>query len=278
MPNAEYHSDKGISNSNLNAASKSGRHFWDQKFGPPRASTHAFDFGTAAHALILPGEDINDVAVRMPEGMKKTTKEGKAFVAEHAGKILLNESDAYALDQMVESVNSHGFARGLLTGELKGKSEQSYFATDSDTGLRIKARPDFITTSEGSNLIIDLKTTTDASPKGFQKSMASFSYYKQAAWYLDVVELASGNRPDAFLFVCIEKQRPFNCAVYMADEEMLELGRKHAYEDLFKIHEWIRSGIYPGYSTQVEMISLPKWMLPKEDGTPDADHQPIELY
>ena len=276
MTNEEYHGHEAVSKSDLDAARQSGRHFFDKKFGPPQSSTAAFDLGTAFHAAALPGEEFDQVAIRMPEGLKKTTKEGKAFMAEHADKILLNNSDSYALDRMIESMTQHGFARGLLNGDWKGKSEQSYFATDSDTGTKVKCRPDFIL--DDGSLIIDLKTTQNASPKGFQKSVVNFRYYVQAAWYLDVVEMATGKRPDAFIFIAVEKTRPFNTGVYVADQAMIDLGRKHAYEDLFNIHEWTRSGIYPGYNAQAEMISLPKWMLPKEDGTPGADHQPIELY
>lgn len=277
MSNADYHKHKAISKSKLDAARKSGKHLYDILYGPPRESTAVLDFGTVFHAAGLPGEDFDSVAVRMPEGMKKTTKEGKAFVAEHRDKIILNASESYALDQMMLSMLDHPVSAGLLKGDLPGKSEQSFFAVEPDTGLEVKCRPDFML-NDGSNLIIDLKTTTDASPKGFQKSLVSFRYYVQAAWYLDVVEMSTGKRPDGFLFIAVEKQRPFATGVYVADEEMIKLGREHAMEDLRKIAEWQASGHYPGYSDRAEMISLPKWMLPKEDGTPAADHQPIELY
>ena len=275
MTNEEYHGHAAFSKSDLDAARKSGRHLFDKKNGPPRSSTAAFDFGTAFHAAALPGESFDSVAVRMPVGLKKTTKEGKAFVAEHADKIMLNTSDAYCLDQMMLSMLEHPVSSGLIKGELPGKSEQSFFAIEPETGLEVKCRPDFML-NDGS-LIIDLKTTTDASPKGFQKSLVNFRYYVQAAWYLDVVEMSTGKRPDGFLFVAVEKQRPFSTGVYVADEEMIKIGREHAMEDLRKIAEWKAEDRYPGYSDRAEMISLPKWMLPKEDGTP-ADHQPIELY
>ena len=276
MTNEEYHGHDAYSKSDLDAAHKSGRHLLDKKNGPKRPSTAAFDIGTALHAFALPGESLDSVAVRMPEGLKKTTKEGKAFVAEHAGKIILNTTDAHCLDQMMLSLREHPVSSALVNGELAGKSEQSFFATEPETGLEVKCRPDFML--DDGSLIIDLKTTTDASPKGFQKSLVNFRYYVQAAWYLDVVEMSTGKRPDGFLFVAVEKQRPFSTGVYVADEEMIKIGREHAMEDLRKIAEWKAEDRYPGYSDRAEMISLPKWMLPKEDGTPSADHQPIELY
>jgi len=275
MTNAEYHAHKAISKSKLDAARKSGRHLQDMLYGPPRESTAAFDMGTVLHASALPGENPDDIAVRMPEGMKKTTKEGKAFVAEHKGKIILNPSDAYVVDQMMLSLREHPFSASLVNGELKGKAEQSFFCTDKETGLELKARPDFL--MEDLSLIIDLKSTVDASPKGFQRSVANYRYFVQSSHYLDVIEGATGTRPQAFLFIAVEKTRPFSTAVYMADQAMIDLGKQQAREDLNNIAQWIADDKFPGYSERVEEISLPKWMLPKEDGTA-ADYQPIELY
>ena len=279
LTNAEYHAHEAISKSDLDAARKSGIHFLDKKEGPPRASTPFFDLGTAFHAGLLPGEDFSKVAVRMPKEItSKATKSGKEFAKEHEGKIILNHSDSYALDQMMLSVSQHPAASGLLNGELKGKSEQSFFCTDDgETELELKCRPDFML--DDGSLIIDVKTTTDASPNGFKKSLANFRYFVQAAFYLEVVEKATGRRPEAFIFVAVEKQRPFATGVYVADDECIRIGMEQAREDLMNIAKWKNTGIYPGYSSQAEMISLPKWMLPREDGAmPAADHQPIELY
>jgi len=275
MTNAEYHAHEAISKSKLDAARKSGKHLRDMLHGPPRESTAAFDLGTVVHAAGLPGESVDEVAVRMPEGMKKTTKEGKAFVAKNKGKIILSPSDGYLLDQMMLSLTEHPFTRSLVLGDLRGKAEQSFFCTDESTGLKLKARPDFIL--DDLSLIIDLKTTVDASPKGFQGSVARYRYHVQSSHYLDIVEGCTGTRPQAFLFVVVEKSRPFNTAVYKADSQMIEIGKQHAREDLDNIAKWMAEDHYPGYSERVEEISLPRWMLPKEDGT-SADHQPIELY
>jgi len=277
LTNAEYHAHEAISKSKLDAARKSGKHLQDMLFGPPRESTPAFDLGTVLHASALPGENPDEIAVRMPDGMKKTTKDGIAFKKEHQGKIILSPADAYLIDQMMLSLREHPFSASLVNGDLKGKAEQSFFCTDSETGLAIKSRPDYIL--DDYSLILDLKTTRDASPRGFQRSVAEFRYFVQASHYLDVVEGATGRRPEAFLFVAVEKTRPFSTAVYMADQAMIDLGKQHAREDLNNIAKWMSEDHYPGYSEQVEEISLPKWMLPREDGAmPAADHQPIELY
>lgn len=276
LTNAEYHAHPAISKSKLDAARKSAKHLEDMLYGPPRESTTAFDIGTVLHATALPGESPEEIAVRMPEGMNKRTKAGREFMAEHEGKIILNPSDAHVIDQMMLSLLEHPFSGSLVKGDLPGKAEQSFFCTDEATGLELKARPDFML-NDGS-LIIDLKTTLDASPKGFQRSIVSYRYHVQAAHYLDVVEKATGRRPEAFIFVAVEKARPFCVGVYCADDAMVEVGRQHAREDLDNIAKWMADGKFPGYSDRAEMISLPKWMLPKEDGTPADNTQPLELY
>jgi len=275
LTNADYHDHPAISKSKLDAARKSGKHLYDMLYGPPRESTTAFDLGTVLHASALPGENPDEIAVRMPDGMKKTTKEGIAFKKEHQGKIILSPADAYLIDQMMLSLREHPFSASLVNGELKGKSEQSFFSTDSETGLATKARPDHIL--DDYSLIIDLKTTRDASPRGFQRSVTEYRYFVQASHYLDVVEGATGRRPEAFLFIAVEKTRPFSTAVYMADQTMIDLGKQHAREDLDNIAKWMAEDHYPGYSERVEEISLPKWMLPQEDGAMPSS-EPIQLY
>ena len=74
MTNAEYHAHPAISKSKLDAARKSGRHLYDMLYGPPRDSTAHFDMGTVLHASALPGEDADEIAVRMPEALHDCTE------------------------------------------------------------------------------------------------------------------------------------------------------------------------------------------------------------
>ena len=62
----------------------------------------------------------------------------------------------------------------------------------------------------------------------------------------------------------------------MADQAMIDLGKQQAREDLNNIAQWIADDKFPGYSKRVEEISLPKWMLPKEDGG-QPEFEPITV-
>ncbi len=92
-------------------------------------------------------------------------------------------------------------AKKLLSAA--GKAEQSYFWTDKETGLGCKCRPDYM--FDDGSTIVDLKTTTDASLKGFSRSVCNFRYHVQAGFYLHGIEQSTGVRPDRFIFVAIER-------------------------------------------------------------------------
>ena len=107
-----------------------------------------------------------------------------------------------SFDQMMLSLREHPFSASLVNGELKGKAEQSFFCTDSETGLELKARPDFIL--DDCSLILDLKTTVDASPRAFSAALP-ISLLRAGIALPGRDEGATGTRPQAFLFVAVEK-------------------------------------------------------------------------
>jgi exodeoxyribonuclease VIII len=146
---------------------------------------------------------------------------------------------------------------------------------DEISGLQCKCRPDWLL--DDSSMMVDLKTTEDASPKAFQQSIAKWRYHVQAAWYLDGIEKATGKRPEQFIFIAVEKKPPYACAVYVADPQMVEIGGQTARADLDKLNICKAADYWPGYSDQVEVINLPPWMRPKADGTMPLPTE-IETY
>ena len=147
---------------------------------------------------------------------------------------------------------------------------------DESTGLQCKCRPDWLT-NDGT-LVVDLKTTEDASPKGFQKSVAGFFYHVQAAWYLHGLEQATHRCPEQFVFIAVEKKPPFAVAVYAADADMIREGWRTAERDLEVLAVCKDMDLWPGYSQAVEPISLPPWMLPRPQGAAMTQPPEIETY
>lgn len=171
------------------------------------------------------------------------------------GRIVLSPEQWDQLHEMAAAVHAHPAAGSLLTS-CPGEAEKSVYWIDATTGVLCRCRPDWW---RDDNVIVDLKTTEDASPEGFAKSMANYRYDVQAAYYLDGIQQATGKRPKAFVFIAVEKKPPYGVGVYVLDSDSLELGRAQYQHDLRVYAECERSGIWPGYGDKIQTISLPAW-------------------
>ena len=192
---------------------------------------------------------------------------------EEAGKTVLNEDDKEQLEAMKKSLFDCAPAKKLLS--TAGKAEQSYFWEDKETGLGCKCRPDYM--FDDGSTIVDLKTTTDASYRGFLKSISNFRYHVQAGWYMNGLEQATGERPDRFIFIAVEKTAPYGVGVYEADLYMTVNGYDQSRIDLKKIAKWKEEERYPNYCTDIQQISLPSWMTGAAKGK-DAVIPDITLF
>jgi len=231
--------------------------------------------GTALHTHVLELDRWDQEIAVSPFGIDRRTKAGKelwaAFEADTKGKTLITTDDADQVMAMGRAVYSHPAAAMLLN--LPGKAETSHFYSDPVLGLELKCRPDWLT-NDG-KIVFDLKTTEDASPRGFAKSVAQWRYWVQAGFYVNVLEGATGIRPEQFIFVCVEKKAPYAVSVMAADQEMIEQGWRQALRELDLLATCKKTNAWPGYSDQIETVSLPSWLKPGSTQQPPTE---IELY
>jgi hypothetical protein len=263
MDNAAYHAHPAVSKSHLDLIARSPLHYWARYLDPDRVAsepTPAMRLGTALHTHVLELSKWDEQIAVAPGDINRRTKEGReqwaAFEAAAKRKTVITADDAAQVMAMGRAVLSHPAAAMLLG--LPGKAETTHMWTDASTGLECKCRPDWLT--DDGSIVVDLKTTKDASPRGFKQSVANYRYHVQAAWYLHGLEQATGKRPDQFIFICVESTAPFACAVYAADAEMIERGHDQAMRDLAKLAVCRAADHWPSYSEQIETLSLPGWM------------------
>lgn len=282
MENADYHRHPAVSKSHLDLIARSPLHYWARYLDPKRVElepTAAMTIGSALHTHVLELDQWDARYVTAPDGIDRRTKTGKEawadFIAGSAGKTVLSAADAEQVMQMGRAILSHPAAAMLLG--LPGEAETTHMWTDEATGLECKCRPDYL--SSDGRIVVDLKTTEDASPAGFRKSISSWRYHCQAGWYTNGLLEATGTRPDQFIFVVVEKKPPYAVAVYAADEEMIAAGWERARVDLETLAACKAAGTWPSYSEQIEPISLPPWMRPRPDGSqPLPAPSEIETY
>ena len=263
MDNAAYHAHPAVSKSHLDLIARSPLHYWARYLDPNRVAPEPspqMRLGTALHTHVLELSRWDEEIAVAPSDINRRTKEGReqwaAFEASSVGKTVITADDAAQVMAMGRAVLRHPAAAMLLG--LPGKAETTHMWTDASTKLECKCRPDWLT--DDGSIVVDVKTTKDASPRGFKQSIANFSYQKQAAWYLHGLEQATGRRPDQFIFICVESTAPYACAVYAADAEMIERGHDQAMRDLAKLAVCKAADHWPSYSDQIETISLPGWM------------------
>jgi hypothetical protein len=248
ISNAAYHADAALGSTSLKTlATKTPAHYQHDKKHPKFSD--AFTLGTAAHSLILEGDESGVMVVDHENWLTKAAKEFKADALSAGKQPLLAKEWAQVL-AMRDAVMAHPVARELFTGH---RAEASVFWDEE--GQTYKCRPD----AWKSDVLVDLKTTVNADPNEFGKVAHGFGYHQSAAHYIDGMKAATGEELP-FRFVLVEKTAPYFVSVVELDWEAIDIGR--ALNDRAKriYRECVESGNWPGYPT-AEPISLPMWAI-----------------
>ena len=260
LTNKEYHARPEISKSDLDLLAKSPLHL-KMKNEIKSEPSDTLILGSAVHKLVLERKDFLS-EFKIAPGADKRTKEGKAIHEEFLKKIgkktPIKWSTIKTALKIAKKVNSmHETAEFLKDG----LAEQSYFSEIN--GVAVKCRPDFYNEKIGA--VIDLKTTSDASATGFARSVASFNYHVQAAFYNDILR-SLGKEVNYFLFIAVETKAPYFVGFYELDAAAIEQGRK-TYLELLELYKYCRErDEWWGYAKKdgdkieaVQTLSLPTW-------------------
>lgn len=255
MSDAEYHARTELSSTGVRRLLDSPARFryWADNPQPPKA---AFDVGHAAHAKILgvgaqiveyPDEHLT------PSGAVSTKAATVAWEQEQRanGLVPISRRDARNVDAMAEAVLAHPEARQILES-ITGR-EVSIIA-DVD-GVPCRARFDLYNGTNGA----DLKTTRDASPGAFNRSVATYGYAVQESHYGDVHEAETGSPLESFKFLVCESTRPHLVAVYELDWMWADLGKKKTAQARDLYRRCIETNTWPGYSTAT--LTPPTWAV-----------------
>ena len=122
-----------------------------------------------------------------------------------------------------------------------------------EEGAECKVRPDLYCPS--AEVIIDLKSTIDASERGFAKSVRQYGYDFQACWYLESLRKL-GYSPKQFIFVCVEKTPPYVTACYTLEAYDIARHREPMRRACKLWASCVSSDIWPGYSDGVKTLEL----------------------
>ena len=270
ITNAEYHGRKThLSSTNIRTFKKNRKQFEYSLTHDLVKQTKAMADGTAVHAFFLERDKFDTDFVIKPADIRLNTKAGKEWAQEHQSKIIIDSELGNNLFEMEKSFMD---SPAKLIYDIKGQTELSYFWDDLGT-IKGKCRPDWI--SDDGQIVVDVKTTTDASPRGFQKSIANWGYHLQLGWYMRGLRKLGFDTYD-FIFIAIEKTPPFCVGVYRADREMINFAMKELDQLMPEIQSAMVSKEFPDYTPEITSIGLPPWMTDKKEQQPE--HEEVELY
>lgn len=262
MPDEQYHTRPELSSTGARLLlpefkGSPAKYLWDQSH--PRAGTKSFDIGHAVHAKVL-GTGLQ--AVAYPEELlgangAASTKVAKEWAQEQRdnGFVPMKAVEVRVINKITEAVLANTDARKVLEQPHR---ETSIFSR-SPEGVDVRARFDIYGTQHAA----DLKTTTDASVRGFTKHVLEYGYFVQEAWYRDAHRFETGEELDSFKFVAVETSGPYHVAVHELDDIFRDIGHKLARKARDTYQECVESGVWPGIDG--ETLTPPTWLLYEHD-------------
>lgn len=263
MPNDIYHSHpESISSSTLKHATTPRLYSKYREEGFSIKNNTCLIIGTALHEILLEDKTrkldyiiydeeqlIDDVMALRPEVKSpKATKEWKELIAPY----MKHDGSGHFLDNVL-TIEQHRAVFNeacrlrkhpeLMNLYKNASTEVSFFARFTDVHVRI--RPDLFKIADevdaqqfedinvGDAIIISVKTTIDASPKGFLRECRKLDYLLAEAFYHDILS-AVFNKKVHVLILAVEKDAKHlptgQTMLYVCSENHINQGRSQ-YED-----------------------------------------------
>lgn len=264
----DYHTNKThISATGLKYIKKSLKHFeWFQSGKFDVEEKPHFSFGNAFELALLDQVGFEkDVAIAQTEFWSakilearpeiKRPKQTKDYEAYEAKFKLDNKNKLYeipdvgdqsfeTIEQMLISCKQDATIQRLIEGT---DYQTSIFWTDPETGIKMKTRPDM--NKRKKNVIVNLKTTLDGSPRAFSRDMVKYDYPLQAAIEIEgCLESGLMDTVDHYFWLVVEKVKPYCGTIYSfgkSDRETTNMELRHY---LRKIEHAREKNLWPGYS------------------------------
>lgn len=251
---------------------------WDRDH--PRAETAATRTGSAIHTAVLEPDAFHlryvvaeectaqvasgprkgdpcgaTASILAPDGRWLCGVHGRGIDSVQDGRLILT-ADEYALAfAAADAVWKHPAARKALHVPDSDR-EVTAIWTDPEYGVLCKARFDVV--NDGLQSIVDIKSTFDASPGQFLRTVRNFGYHRKAGWYLHGAAEV-GLTHNRFRIVAVETTQPVCVAVYDLDDATIMSGWRQCRRALARYAECLQSRRWDGYGDDVMTIGLRDW-------------------
>jgi hypothetical protein len=266
----DYHANKThLSSTQVRLAKKSLKEFdWTLRGLIKQENKSFFDFGNAFELALLDKNTFAQKVAILPDSQWITeAQQEKAYEKPRASKhyrdsyndFLLGCENKYVINdkgnesyETIECMLESCYQDQTIQGLIKNIDYQtSVFWTDEETGLKLKTRPDVCKRKK--NVLVNIKTTIDGSPKAFSKDLANHEYPLQAIHEITGC-LAGGvmESVDMYFWLVVEKVAPYNATIYEFDQGDIKASMDEYQYLLHKLDLARQESKYPGYSDRAD--------------------------
>lgn len=258
-----YHEERAhVSSSQLIHILRTPAHFLYHSLQGSSEESDLMRMGTAVHCMVLEPHEFKNRYVFAPRNYDKRLKvdqaELRAIAESYPGKTILEPREQITLNKIVDGLRNHAKARQLLAA--KGQPELSIFWRDDLTGLDLKVRIDRFIELGSTGIMLEVKSTDNASPEAFARKIVDMDYDLRAVMYADGVQKAYGFTPE-IAWLVIERETGF-VATYRPPPKMLQRARRRYEEARIALAHAKSFNTWPAYQTgeTIEPIDLPRWV------------------
>jgi len=267
VTNEQYHADPAISSTKLKKlANSTAYHFKYALENPQTMEGDSILLGSLVHTLVGEPKKLTDQYIIESQPLSDKTKLEKNGGSKGEWDAMKKQSQDQGLPLVKHEIYRNGIAmrNSVFAHPLwqvmadRQKAEISLFAEIE--GIPVKARYDLLI----GDTIIDLKSTRESlDNENLSRVIAKLGYHFSAAMYIEVGKALSLPMKK-FRWIFVENTAPFACRFVEASEEMLETGKQEFYACLEVYKSCKNSNNWPGYTQNIEQLSLPVWYKNKE--------------
>lgn len=215
--NDAYHSDPAVGSSALRRMDCPATFYaaeLDPRFSEDfEINKDVSEIGSMAHCMVLEPSALKHRYIKGPAGVtSKAVKAWKEFAkpVEEAGLVPVKEKDYNRIEAMAERLWGTPDVVNMLKA---GEPENSFFCTCPHTGLRLKARPDFVTPGD---IMVDYKTTgISLDNEKWSSHVLGLNTDLQVAHHKTVVELTTGKPIKHVVHIVQSTVAPFNVRIFV---------------------------------------------------------------
>lgn len=265
LPDKEYRAIKAYSYSQVKRMLPTAKDYkWS--LDNPKPPSVDMNIGTLINRMVLEPERYSlDGFATKP---KPRAPNGWQAEQEAQGICVVGEDDIEDAKLAAESLRQDPIAGPMLTGE--GNSEVTLVGELFH--CPVKARIDRVPV--GVDYLIDLKKTRDNTPgrwedgknepywlqSPFAKQARELNYNMQAGVYLALWnQIVTDDPRYRWMNVTVESTGPYHVRVFEMEKPSIKIGLELFGQLLTKLVECEKTGVWPGYKPEVEVIGITKY-------------------